>query len=416
MYSEFFIAKRLYYSLANSGKRMSRPAVKVALAGIVIGIAVMIITLFVVIGFKQEVQRKVTGFGSHIQVVNFDNNNTYEMQPVCISDSLLSHLQHLKGVRSAHRFATKPGMVKTDCAFQGIVFKGQPLPSDTLTPPEWQFFAENLVEGHLPTQVNEVLVSEKLARLVGLQNGDAFFCYFVQENVRARKFKIAGLYNTDFADYDNYFLLGDIRQVQQLNGWSNQQVSGAELLLNDFSQLSEVSDRVYFATANQADADGNFFYTQNIIQLNPAIFSWLDLLNLNVVVIIFLMLCVSGFNIISGLIILILDAIQLIGTLKALGADNTYIRRIFLWQASFLVGKGMLWGNLLGLGLCTIQYFFHLLPLDPTAYYVSYVPIAFHWGWWALLNIGTFGLTMLVLLAPSVIITRISPAKVMHFE
>lgn len=416
MRSEFFIASRLYYASADAGKRMSRPAVKVALAGIIIGMAVMIVTVFVVIGFKQEVQQKVTGFGAHIQVVNFDNNNTYEMQPVAIGDSLIHKLQCMDGISSVNRFATKPGMLKTEQAFQGIIFKGQPLDTCTGNTNGWAFFARNLTEGHLPAASNEVLVSTTLARMLGLQTGDAVFCYFVQENIRARKFVIAGLYDTGFADCDNRFVLGDIRQVQTLNGWTAAQISGLEILVNDFSRLDEITDRVYFATANQADADGNFFYTQNIVQTFPAVFSWLNLLNMNVVVIILLMLCVSGFNIISGLLILILDAVGLIGTLKALGADNTYIRRIFLWQAAFLVGKGLLWGNLLGLGLCALQYFFHLIPLDPVAYYVSYVPVAFHWGWWALLNIGTFGVSMLILLAPSVLITRISPAKVMHFE
>lgn len=419
MRSEFFIAKRIYYSSSKDDKRLSHSvsaAVKVALAGIIIGMAVMIITVFVVIGFKQEVRQKVTGFGSHIQVVNFDNNNTYEMQPVDLSEPLLHKLQELRGVRSVHRFATKPGMIKTAQAFQGIIFKGQPLASVSTDNEAWTFFARNLTEGNLPATTSEVLVSTTLARLLGIQTGDALFCYFVQDNIRARKFTVSGLYNTDFSDYDSHFILGDIRQVQTLNGWTPQQVSGAEILVEDFNRLEEVTDRVYFATANQADSDGNFFYTQNIVQLNPAIFAWLDLLDMNVAVIIVLMLCVAGFNIISGLLILILDAIGLIGTLKALGADNRYIRRIFLWQAAFLVGKGMLWGNLLGLGLCAVQYWFHLLPLDPTAYYVSYIPVAFHWGWWLLLNAGTFAVSMLILLAPSVVITRISPARVMHFE
>ncbi|MCI7576088.1 MAG: ABC transporter permease [Bacteroidales bacterium] len=416
MRNELLIAERMYFTNNGEDKRMSRPAVRVALAGIIIGITVMLITVFVVIGFKQEVREKLIGFGSHIQVVNFDNNNTYEMQPVSVTDSLLQSLRDVDGVTEANVFATKPGIIKTDSAFQAIVFKGVDLHRNEAQQSSLAFFCQNLVAGRLPEEKNEILLSSVMANRLQLQVGDAAFCYFIQDKVRVRKFIISGIYNTDLQEFDQLFAIGELRQVQQLNEWDSCQVSGIDIRIRDFSRLEELSNRIYFRTANQADKDGNFLYTQNIVQLNPAIFSWLDLLDMNVIVVIVLMLAVSGFCIISGLLILILEGIPFIGVMKALGADNRYIRRIFLWQAAFLIGIGMVAGNGLGLILCALQYCFHIVPLDPSAYYVSYVPIVFNWTWWAVLNIGTFMVSMLILLAPSAIITRISPAQVMRYE
>ena len=404
--SEWKIARRLYFS--EEGKaRTSRPAVRVALGGIVIGVMVMIVAICVVVGFKQEIQRKVAGFGSHIQVVSFDNNATYELQPVEVSDSLRMKLQGLPHVKQVSTFASKPGILKTDSAFQGIIFKGTDY---------WDYFAENLVEGELPSAKNEVLVSTVLADQLHLTVGDAILCYFVQEDLRVRKLYIYGLYNTCMSEMDRLFVLGDIDLVRQLNQWKNSQSSGIELLVDDLKYLHEVADRVYFATVGRLDEAGNAFYTQTLEQLNPQIFGWLDLLDMNVVIIIVLMLCVSGFSIITGLIILILESITLIGTLKALGANNRFVRRIFIYEAILLVGKGMLWGNILGLGIVALQYFTQAIPLDAAVYYVSYVPMAFPWGWLVALNIGVLLVAWVIMLAPSAIVSQISPARVMHFE
>lgn len=405
-HAEWKIAERLYFAQEKE-QRSSRPAVRVALGGIIIGVLVMIVAISVVVGFKQEITQKVAGFGSHIQVVNFDNNSTYELQPIYVSDSLLHTIKEIPNVAYVSTFASKPGIIKTDSAFQGIVFKGTDY---------WDYFEQNIVEGTLPTATNEVLLSTELAKQLQLHVGDNLLCYFIQEDLRVRRLYIAGLYNTYMSELDKVFVLGDIALVRQLNAWKDNQVSGIEVLVDDFRQLENTTQAVYFATANRLDEDGNTLYTQNLQQLNPNIFGWLDLLDMNVVIIIVLMLCVSGFSIVTGLIILILDSIQLIGTLKALGADNHFVRRVFIYQAIMLIGKGMLWGNVIGLGLCALQYFTHLIPLDAASYYVSYVPMAFPWGWWLVLNIGTLLLSWLILLAPSAIITQISPAKVMHFE
>lgn len=406
MRPETYIAQRLYF-MSNDQHRTSRPAVKVALAGITIGMLVMVITICVVVGFKQTIMDKMAGFGAHIQVVNFDSNNTYEMEPIAMPDSMLQALQAIPHVRSAQRFWTKPGIVKTDSAFQGVVLKGTDY---------WDYFRANLVAGTLPQQENEVLLSQSVCRLLHLGIDDSFLCYFVGEQVRVRKFRIVGIYETGFKEYDELFMVGLPKAITRLNGWTEYQSSGVEVLVDDRQHISEVADAVYFKTANRLDEEGNAFYTQTLEQMNIQIFSWLDLLDMNVLVIIILMLCVSGFNIVSGLIILILDSVRLIGTLKALGADNLFIRRIFITQAAMLIGKGMVLGNVLGLGLCALQYFTHCLPLEASSYYVSYVPVAFPWLGWIALNLGTMAVSLLILLVPSAIISHISPAQVMHFE
>ncbi len=402
------IAMRLYFS-KDGEKRTSRPAVRVALAGMIVGVLVMILTICVVVGFKQTITQKIAGFGAHIQLVSFDNNNTYDMQPIEVDDSLLYQLNSYPHVQAVAPFITKPGMLKTDSAFHGIVLKGTDY---------WEFFAANLLEGTIPQSPQEVIISNSVLNRLDLQIGDAINAYFVDESdVRARRWKIVGVYQTGFEQFDQLFVLTPLEATRRLQGWEEKTYSGVEVLLNDVNHIEEVADEMYFDVVNRVDENGyNIYYIQTLHQQNPAIFAWLDLLDMNVVVIIILMLLVAGFNIISGLIILIMESVQLIGTLKAMGADNRFVRRIFLTQAALLVGKGVLWGNIIGLAIAAIQYFGHLIPLDPITYYVSYVPIAFAWEWIILLNVLTIALSMLILLLPSMLITRISPAKVMHFE
>ena len=404
----FKIASRLYF--AQSGEnRHSRPAVRVALAGMIVGVIVMILTICIVVGFKQTITDKIAGFGAHIQVVSFDNNNTYDMQPIEVSDSLLSQLSSFPHVVTAVPFITKPGMLKTDSAFQGMVLKGTDY---------WDFFARNIIEGTLPTTLQEVLISLSMAKELQLHLGSAVTAYFVDDtDIRARRFTIVGLYDTGFKQYDDLFVLTPLEMVRRLQAWDSDVYSGVEILIDNMRCLDDVADDIYFATVRQMDENGyHTYYVQTLQDQNPAIFAWLDLLDMNVVVIIILMLLVSGFNIVSGLIILILDGVQLIGTLKALGADNRFVRQIFMTQAAWLIGKGVLWGNIIGLGLAAIQYVGHLVPLDAATYYVSYVPISFAWGWIVLLNVLTIVVSLLILLLPSMIISKISPAKVMHFE
>lgn len=393
---------------------MSRPAVRVAEGGMVIGMVVMLLTLFIVIGFKREVREKVIGFGAHIQVVNYDNNSTFETRPLLKEEALVDKLRKTRGIASAEYFSTKPGIIRTDKTFQPIVLKGVDLPAEA--PAAWEFFASCLCSGRLPETPQEVIISQAIADRLELTCPTDIFCYFIQDNIRVRKFRVCGIYETGFADNDELFVIGNLRQVGQLNGWQADEVSGIEIRIDDFRELEPMTDRVWYMTANRANANGDFMQTHNIQQLYPAIFSWLDLLDMNAVVIIVLMLLVSGFSIISGLLILILDNIQFVGTMKALGASNRYLRRVFMWEAALLVGKSMLIGNVVAVVLFALQAWGHIVPLDAATYYVSYVPVYFSWAGWLLLNLGTLGVSLLILLAPATIVTKISPAEVMRFE
>jgi lipoprotein-releasing system permease protein len=410
---EYFIAKRIHFQQGK--KNVSRPAVRIATIGIALGLAVMIISVAVVIGFKNEIRNKTIGFGGHIQITNFDNNNTYAMNPIKADNALIKKIASLDGVRHVEKFATKPGIIKTDTEFQGIVIKGVDANFD------WNFFKSNMVEGRIidvshSTASKEVVLSKYMATLLGLKLGDSFFTYFIQDQVRARKFKIVGIYSTNFIEYDKLFLIADMRQVQSLNDWDKDSFSGLEVLISDFDRIDEVGDAVYDATANKFNKEGAAYSTQTIKQINPQIFSWLDLLDMNVWVILFLMLAVSGFNMISGLLILILERTNMIGILKSIGATNWSVRKIFLYHSFFLISKGMLWGNFIGLSLCTIQYFTGIVPLDPEAYYVATVPIYFNWLYIILLNVGTLIASLLMMIGPSYLITKINPAKIIRYE
>lgn len=411
---EYFIAKRLHFN--SDGKRkMSRPAVRIATAGIAVGLAVMLIAVSVVIGFKQEVSNQVIGFGSHIQVANYGNSTNYETEPIAPSDSILQVLRSLPHILHVQEVATKPGIVKTDNDFHGVVLKGVNESFD------WGFFSRNLVAGDTlvyndTVLTNDVLISQSIADLLELSVGDKFFTYFIAEPLRARKFTIRGIYQTTFAEYDNLFIMTDMRHIQTLNYWDSNQMSQLEILVDDFSKVDEVENAVFQSVANRYDGEGSFYQSRTIKELIPRVFEWLDMLDINAWVILMLMLLVAGFNMISGLLILILERTNTIGMLKAMGAYNWSIRKIFLYQALFLIGKGMLWGNVVGVLLILVQYFTHIIPLEASMYYVSYVPVYLNVGYWLLLNIGTIVLSLTMLILPSYLITRIMPASAIRFD
>jgi len=409
---EYFIARRIHFR--HDKKNVSRPAVRIAIIGIAIGLAVMLLTVSIVLGFKQEIRNKTIGFGGHIQLSNFDTNNSYEMLPITLRESLKDSLAAIPGVKNLSGFATKPGIIKTDEAFQGIVLKGIGPDFDR------EFFTNHLTEGEFiepgDSLRNEVLISQHLARLFKLKTGDSFFTYFVQDQIRARKFTIKGIYSTNFIEYDKLFIITDIRHIRQLNGWQENQVSGYELRIADFKQLDEIGNEVYALTATKTSDEGKSYYTRTIRELNPQIFAWLDLLDINVWVILALMLAVAGFNMISGLLILILERTSMIGILKSIGATNWSVRRIFLYHSLFLIGKGMMWGNIAGLAIITLQYFTGIIPLDPEAYYVSTVPVLFHWPLFIILNVGTLLISIAMMIGPSYLITKILPAKIIRYE
>lgn len=409
-----FIARRIY-SAGEPEKQVSRPAVLIARIGIAIGLAVMIVTVSVVVGFKREVRGKVTGFGSDIQLTNADAARSYETRPVVVDDSLLSRLSAYPEVKHVQRFSTKPGMIKTAEDFQGIVLKG--------VGPEFDpaFFRRHLLEGELPqfsdmVSSNRVLISKSLATKLRLKLGDKIDTYYIQDEVRARRLQIAGIYQTNFSEYDQLFLLTDLYLVNRLNGWERGQASGAELQVEDYSRLEETTFRIAADMDGMVDRYGEDYCVRSVEELNPQIFAWLDILDVNIWVILVLMIGVAGFTMVSGLLIIIIERTSMIGVLKSLGADNTTIRRVFLWFAVFLIGKGMLWGNAIGLAFYFVQKTFGVFKLDPDTYYMDTVPVSFNLLLFLLLNAGTLLASVLMLLGPSYLITKIQPANSMKWE
>lgn len=409
-----FIARRIY-SAGEPEKQVSRPAVLIARIGIAIGLAVMIVTVSVVVGFKREVRGKVTGFGSDIQLTNADAARSYETRPVVVDDSLLSRLSAYPEVKHVQRFSTKPGMIKTAEDFQGMVLKG--------VGPEFDpaFFRRHLLEGELPqfsdtASSNRVLISKSLATKLRLKLGDKIDTYYIQDEVRARRLLIAGIYQTNFSEYDHLFLLTDLYLVNRLNGWEQGQASGAELQVEDYSRLEETTFRIAADMDGMVDRYGEDYCVRSVEELNPQIFAWLDILDVNIWVILVLMIGVAGFTMVSGLLIIIIERTSMIGVLKSLGADNTTIRRVFLWFAVFLIGKGMLWGNAIGFAFYFVQKAFGVFKLDPETYYMDTVPVSFNLLLFFLLNAGTLLASVLMLMGPSYLITKIRPANSMKWE
>ena len=410
-----FIARRIHFSKENNKKKVSKPAVRIALGGIALGLAVMILSLAIVVGFKNEVGRKVMGFGSHIQITSLTNNRTYDLPPISFSDTLISAIKAVPNVSYTQITATKPAIIKTKTDFQGIVLKGVDAHYN------WDFFKEYLKEGELPvyndsTASNEVLISKKQADALKLSVGDKFICYFIQDQVRLRQFTITGIYSTGLADFDKLFIVSDIQHIRVLNNWNENTATSIEVFVNDLDNLSDISYNIYLATARNFIGNYNPYYTRSIYELQPQIFGWLSLLDLNMVIILILMFSVASFTMISGLLIIILEKTTLIGTLKVLGANNWTIRKIFLYQASFLIGKAMLWGNVIGLGMYFIQKYLKVVKLDPEIYFVDYAPVELI-PWQAIaLNIGVGVAILCILVIPSYLIAKISPAKSIKFE
>ena len=413
---ELFIARRIYSDDNEGEKRFSRPAVHIALAGIAIGIAVMIISLSVVYGFKREVSGKVIGFGSHIQVLSLTQSYEREMLPVLTNDSLLQIVKKFKDVNHVQAFATKMGILKTDEDFCGITFKGLSQEYDTT------FLHESLLEGSMPRlndeeSSNELLISKKISGMLHLGLGDKVFAYFVSnESMRARRFTVCGIFETNMTEYDNSFAMTDIHTVRRLNNWEDDMSSGYEITIKDFSQLRDVTFNMAAKINKGVDRNGVTYGVFSIKELAPHTFSWLAVLDMNVVMIIILMICVSVFTVVSGLLIIMLERINMIGILKALGATNFSIRRVFMNFAIMLVGKGLIIGNVVGLCLCYLQHFFHIVRLDASIYYLSYVPVEINYLFILLVNLGTILITSLVIFGSSYLVSISNPAKTMRWD
>ena len=413
-----FIARRMYGNSSHDDtERVSRPAVTIAMIGIAVGLVVMMLSIAISLGFKQEIRNKIVGFGAHIQVANFSRTDVYEMRPIVGSDSIVQLIcQASPGVQHIQRFAIKPGMLKTDDDFQGIILKGIGQEYDTT------FLANHLIEGVIPlftdtASSGQVLISKQVADKMGVHVGDRINTYYIEQNVRARRFTVSGIFQTNFAEYDDRFFITDIYTASRLNNWKDADlVSGLEIRISPDASLEQCADEVGAFINSQTDRYGNAYLAQSIDQLYPSIFAWLEVLNTNVVVILVLMLGVAGFTMISGLLILILERTNMIGLLKALGATDQIIRRTFLYFSSFLILKGLFWGNLVGIVLCLVQKYAGIIRLDPKTYYVEVVPIQLDLPLLLLLNVLTLAVSVLMLVGPSLLISRIKPAKAIRFE
>lgn len=415
MHFPLFIAKRLY-SEQGDKRKVSRPAIHIATAGVAIGLAVMIISVCVVLGFKHTIRDKVIGFGSHIQVADFLTLQQMEQYPIVIDDSMTNVLRHIPDVAHVQRFAMKEGILKTDSDFLGVAFKGVGPEFDST------FIHSNMVEGSIPhfsdsVSHNQILVSQLMADKLHLKSGQRIFAYFFDNNgVRTRRFTIAGIYQTNLKKYDETIVFTDLYTAVKLNGWESDQASGAELSVNNFDNLDMVESQVLSKVKGTVDHYGETYSSATIKELNPQIFQWLDLMDLNVWIILALMLIVAGVTMISGLLIIILERTSMIGILKALGARNKTIRHTFMWFAVFIIGKGMLIGNILSLGLLALQQAFGIIKLDAQTYYVSTVPVEINALYIVALNVATLLISVFMLVAPSYLISHIHPAKSMRYE
>lgn len=411
---ELFIAKRLVTGKESKGF-VSRSIVKIATIGISLGLAVMLISVAVVTGFKKEISDKVVGFGAHLQIENYDSNESFATNPISKDQKFLPELHNIQGIKHIQPFGIKLGIIKTNEDIQGVVLKGVDKDYD------WSFFKRNLIDGKIfqvtdSAKTNQILISREIASVLKLKTGDNVAMYFIQEPPLMRRFVISGIYETGLEEYDKTYIIGDIKHVRKLNNWDSTKISGFEVSVKDFDHIDDMKARIENLIGLNLLPDGSTLRVTSIKDKNPQLFDWLNLQNINVWVILILMLLVAGFNMVSGLLILILERTNMIGLLTSLGAQNYSIRKIFLYQSGFLIMKGLFWGNLIGIGICWLQYQFKFIKLEQASYFITSVPINFNLLYFALLNVGTLAATMLMLVIPSFIISRISPDATLRYS
>ena len=431
MSHELSIARRLYGE-RNSGRRVSRPAISIAVGGVAVGLAVMIISVCVVLGFKEEIRSKVIGLGGHVELINYKTLYSAESHPIVIDSITMQRLAQIRGVDHVQRFCLKAGMLKTNAAFQGIMLRGVSAEYDTT------FLAAHLTEGILPKfsdvkSSSRIVISRTQANQLNLGVGSKVYAYFFSETIKARRFEVCGIYETHLVEFDRNWVFTDFHTCRQLNGWETDQASGAELLLSGkkgggltatalFSSsvpaehMDDVALQVSKFFNGQTDEYGQTYIAPTIRELYPSIFAWLSLLDTNVWVIMILMVAISLFTMTSGLLIIILERIRFIAVMKSLGSTNISLRKVFLYFASMLIGRGLFWGNIAGIGFCLLQQQFHLIHLDASTYYVEFVPILFSWPLIVIINILTFLIAVLVMVVPTYLVARIKPARVMRAE
>lgn len=403
------------YKHGDDSKRISRPAIRIATLGVALGVAVMLISVSVVIGFKKEIQQKVVGVNGHIQVFNDQITQEYESLPVLMTDSMVGALQKISGVNRCQRYCNKPGMLKTEDSFDGIILRGYGSDFDK------QFLVDHLVQGEFKgfndsISTNKIYISKTLADRLKLKVGSKVYNYFFDKNVRTRYPEVAGIYSTNIKEFDDVTIFSDITSVRKLCGFKDNECTGLEIHINDYEQLTKIDYQVSKVVA-QFREDYNYPYNAKTIQqLYAPMFSWLSLLDTNIWVILALMTAVASFTMISGLLIIILEKTQFIGTLKSLGASNRLLRHLFLYLSFFIISRGIILGNLLGLGLILIQLYTGFIKLDAENYYVDQVPVVINWLYFGLINVSTIIISVLVLILPSYLVSRIHPAKSIRFE
>lgn len=410
-----FIARRLYGE-GGEGKKVSRPAIRIATAGVALGLAVMLISVSVMLGFKHEIRSKVIGFGSHLQILNYESlRSGNQTSPLAFPDTLLENLRQTKGISHVQRFCNKGGILKTDEAFKGIMLHGVDENFDPV------FLEKNLVSGEIPvfsgdSVTQQIVISRQIADELQLNVNDKVYAYFFEGSVRARRFTVAGIYETHMTEFDKILAFTDLYTCNRLNNWEKDQCSGLEISVDEFSEIDNVASRIMPEIKWRTDAYGASFVLMTIRELYPQIFEWLDLLNMNVWIILILMVGVAGFTMISGLLIIILERTNFIGIMKSVGATNRMIRHIFLYYACFIILKGLFWGNIIGLGLVVLQGATGMVHLDASTYYVESVPVLIDWRYVLVINFFTMVASVLVLVLPSFLISKIHPARSVRFE
>lgn len=405
---EYFIAKRLI-TAKDYKSSISAPIIKIAISAISIGMIMMIVSVATGIGLQQKIREKVSAFNGHIIISNYDNNQSeVTLVPISKKQDFYPKFTSVPGVQHIQAIASKAGIIRTETAFEGIIFKG------VGTDYKWNNIKEYIVEGRIPNNKGdlneEVVISQFIANRLNLKVGDAFNTFFMKEKgYNLRNFDIVGIFNSGFQEFDATYIIGDIRHMQRINKWAPDQIGAFEVFVDDFNTIESTGEQVYAQTASTLDS-------KTIIEKYSYIFEWLQLFDFNIIVILVVMILVATINMVVALLVLILERTQMIGILKALGANNWSVRKIFLYNAFYLIVRGLFWGNLIGISLLLIQQQFGIIKLPPENYYVNQAPVYLNWGYILLLNLLTVTVCFLVLLIPSYIITKISPVKAIRFD
>ena len=413
---ELFIARKTFFD-RNTKKSFTRPIINIAIVGIALSLTVMLVSISILSGFKKEITNKVVGFANHIQIINYNSNNSFETQPIPKNLRFLPLLDSIPEVEHIQSFGLKAGIIKSNETIQGVVLKG------ISTDFNWKTFNQFIVEGEAiqlsdTSRTNDVLISKKTAKLMKLELGDSFTMFFIEgvSRMRFRKFNIKGIYSTSLEEFDNLYIIADLAHVQRLYGWNKNQVSGFELSLKDFRDVDYYSEMIEDMIGYEFLEDDSRIRIVNIKDKYHMLFDWLKLMDTNEIVILFLTIVVAGFNMMAGLLIIILERTNMIGVLKALGAQNWSVRKIFLYQSGFILLKGLFYGNLLALSISLLQKHFNIITLDEANYFIATVPVDIQFVNYLWVNLGTVAVVLSILIVPSYVISKISPEKTIKYD